>query len=402
MEIRNLFNRVFGKAKEKTPPATATEFTILNDSKAVFTRYNGDYKNDPDVLNCVDTIATNGAKMHPKHIRNYYSKELEKEKIENVKGNLYHILAEQPNELQNAYKFYYQVITELKLEKNSIIYIMKDTNLKVKGLYPLRYNSIKFYEYKDEIWLDIQFARNKRAFVPYSSCIHLTEGTGDDELFGGTNKPLIKVLSIKHILDEGITNAIKTTQNIKGVIKSTKTLLKPEDAEKMRKQFIEGFTADNETGIGAIDSSQEFVPIKLDPKIASDSETKRIDEKILKYFHINEDIIMSKYTEDEWNAFYESVLEPIGLQMSLEFSNKLFTPTEKAFGNKILFESNRLQYASNKTKIDLVRYGGNMFTINEQREMFNLAPIEGGDVLLIDQNHEINSELEGGTDDEGN
>ena len=75
------------------------------------------------------------------------------------------------------------------------------------------------------------------------------------------------------------------------------------------------------------------------------------------------------YSEDEWNAFYESVLEPIGLQMSLEFSNKLFTPTEKNFGNEILFESNRLQYASNKTKIELLRYANNIMTINELREV---------------------------------
>ena len=113
----------------------------------------------------------------------------------------------------------------------------------------------------------------------------------------------------------------------------------------------------------------------------------------MKYFGINEHIVLSNYTEDEWNAFYESILEPIGLQMSLEFSNKIFTPTEKRFGNEIIFESNRLQYASNKTKIELVRYASNILTINEQREVFNLSPIEGGDVFMIDQNHEINDEL---------
>ena len=81
--------------------------------------------------------------------------------------------------------------------------------------------------------------------------------------------------------------------------------------------------------------------------------------------------------------------------MSLEFSNKIFTPTEKNFGNEILFESNRLQYASNKTKIELVRYASNIMTINELREIFNLAPEEGGDVCMIHQNHTINEEVGG-------
>ena len=34
-------------------------------------------------------------------------------------------------------------------------------------------------------------------------------------------------------MDEGIVNAIKTTQSIKGVIKSTQSMLKPEDVKKM-------------------------------------------------------------------------------------------------------------------------------------------------------------------------
>ena len=78
--------------------------------------------------------------------------------------------------------------------------------------------------------------------------------------------------------------------------------------------------------------------------------------------------------------------------MSLEFSNKIFTPTEKAFGNEILFESNKLQYASNGTKIELLRYGNNIMTINELREIFNLAPIEDGDKIMQDLNH-IDSDI---------
>ena len=128
MERRSLFSRIFGTDKTIDPPDTATTFKILDDNKAIFTRYNGEYKKDADVLACVDAIARNGAKMHPRHIRNFGGK------MENVKGDLYKLLAKQPNELQNAYKFYYQIIAELELNNNSIIYISKDENLKVKGL----------------------------------------------------------------------------------------------------------------------------------------------------------------------------------------------------------------------------------------------------------------------------
>ena len=402
MERRSLLGRIFGSEKETTAPQTSEQLEIIEGQKAVFTPYRGNFHEDPDVLACVDTIARNGAKMHPRHIRN------SSEKMENLKGNLYKLLAKQPNEIQNAYKFYYQIISNLELYNNSIVYIQRDENLKVTGLYPLDFNEIKLYEYKDAIWIKFKFGRGKERFVPYSSCIHLTRFVGKDGLFGGSTQPILKVLDIKHVLDEGIVNAIKTTQSIKGVLKSTKALLKPDDVKKMRDQFVNDFIDyhKNKSGIGGLDATTDFTPVKIEPQTATDGQIKMVDEKVLKYFGINENIIQSKYTEDEWNAFYESVLEPIGLQMSLEFSNKLFTPTEKNFGNEIIFESNRLQYASNKTKIELVRYASNLMTINEQREVFNLAPIEGGDVFLIDQNHTVNEEVgeitEGGENNEGN
>jgi len=392
VERRSLFSRIFGNDKSTQNPEKATEVKILDDKKAVFTPYKGDFKNDADVRACVDAIARNGAKMHPRHIRN------NKDGMENLKGSLYRILAKQPNELQNAYQFYYQVITNLELYNDSFIYVQRDTdNNKVTGLYPLDFSEGKLYEYQDKIWIKFKFGRSKERFVPYDSCIHLTRFVGEDGLFGGSVTPIVKILSMKHIMDEGMINAIRTTQHIRGIVKSTKAMLKPEDVKKMRDQFVTDFIRNGDrSGIGGLDATTDFTPVKLEPTTASDSQIKIIDGKLLSYFGVSENIIQSKYSEDEWNAFYESVLEPIGLQMSLEFSNKLFTPTEKYFGNEIIFESNRLQYASNSTKIQLLRFGTNIMTQNELREIFNLAPREDGDVILIDQNHSV---LEEGEED---
>lgn len=398
MERRSLFSRIFGTDKNSQVPQTATEVRVLDDEKAVFTPYKGDFHNDIDIRACVDAIARNGAKMHPRHIRNFDGK------MENLKSNLYKMLSKQPNEIQDAYKFYYQVITNLELYNDSFIYIQRDSDLNITGLYPLDFSEGKLYEFEGKIWIKFKFGRSKERFVPYDSCIHLTRFVGKDGLFGGNTLPIIKTLSIKHIIDEGIVNAIKTTQHIKGIIKSTKALLKPEDVKKMRDQFVEDFIKNGDkSGIGGLDATTDFTPVKIEPTTASESQIKIFDNKILAYFGVNENILRSTYSEDEWNAFYESVLEPIGLQMSLEFTNKLFTPTQKNFGNEIIFESNRLQYASNKTKIELLRYANNIMTLNELREVFNLSPREDGDVILIDQNHSImeeQTEEQGGNENE--
>ena len=110
---------------------------------------------------------------------------------------------------------------------------------------------------------------------------------------------------------------------------------------------------------------------------------------MLNYYGVSENIIQSKYSEDEWNAFYESILEPIAIQMSLEFTNKIFTLGERNHGNKIVFTSNRLQYASNNTKINIARYMSNYMMIDEIREIHNLPPLPNGEgqKVLQDLNH---------------
>ena len=395
MEKRSLWKRLF-KSEGTDEPSTITSVKFLDGNDAKFTNYKGDLQNDPDVRACIDAIARNGAKMHPRHIRNKAGE------FEDLKGRTYRLLAKQPNELQNAYQFYYQVIANLELYNDSFIYVKRNlqTN-RVEGLYPLDFSEGKLFESQGKLFIRFKFGNSKERYVPYDSCIHLTRFVGKDGLFGGTNTPIIKTLSMKHILDEGIVNAIKTTSSIKGLLKSTKALLKPKDVKEMRDQFVADFIQHNDrSGIGGLDATTDFIPVKIEPTTANETQIKEIDDKVLSYFGLNLNILQSKYNEDEWNAFYESVLEPIGLQMSLEFTNKLFTPTELEFGNEIIFESNRLQYASNKTKIEMIRYASNILSINEQREIFNLSPIANGDTYLIDQNHEVNEEI--GGQDEGN
>lgn len=400
-ERRSLFSRVFGSDKSSIIPNNASELKIINGYKAVFTNYDGRYYDDADIRACVDAIARNAAKLNPRHIRKG------SKGYENLDSSLQKILSKQPNELQNAYYFYYYVICELELFNNAFIYIMRDENFKVTGLYPLHYQNIKLYEYHNEIYIEFSFGNGKKRFVALKDVIHLKRFINEDGITGGNNVPIVKVLSIKHVVDEGIVNAIKTTQSIKGALKSTKSILKPEDVKNMRDQFVKDFIDDSDgTGIGGLDASTDFIPIKIEPTTASESQLKSINDKVLSYFGISENIIQSKYTEDEWNAFYESILEPIGLQMSLEFSNKLFTQTEIYHGNEIIFTSNRLQYASNNTKINLLRYANNLMMVDELREVFNLEPLPNGEgqKIMQDLNHidsSIANDYQGGNNEGG-
>lgn len=151
----------------------------------------------------------------------------------------------------------------------------------------------------------------------------------------------------------------------------------------------------------------DYIPLNSDPKMIDDKQMAQIKDKVYSYFGVNESIVKSQYTEDQWNAFYESVIEPIALQLSMELTAKVFTDRERGFGNMIIFESNRLQYASMTTKLNLremVDRGA--MTPNEWRAAMNMAPIEGGDVPIrrLDtaevQTEQVKSEGEDDADSE--
>ena len=386
MKIRSLFKKVFGDDKNVQ---LGTRLQLVNGYEAVFTNYDGQIYDNPTVRACIDTIARNAAKLNPKHIRstdkNY--------KILNE--DIYHIIAEQPNEIMNAYDFYYKIFSELYLNNNVFVYIMRDENLKVIGLYPILFNQADFVEYQNQIYVKFRFGTGKIRTVAYNDLIHLRRFFCKNDILGGNNLPVVSALSFQHILKEGIINAIKITMSIKGYLKSTKSMLSPKDAKKLRDNFIKDFVSDdNSSGIGALDATTDFKEVNLDPTVASDAQMTDNKNEILDYFNLNENIIQSKYSEDEWNAFYESVLEPLGIQIGMEFTNKIFTYGERYHGNKIIFEANRLQYASNKTKIEVARYLNNYLYIDEIREILNLAPLPNGEgqKLMQDLNH-INSNI---------
>ena len=88
-----------------------------------------------------------------------------------------------------------------------------------------------------------------------------------------------------------------------------------------------------------------------------------------------------EYTEDELAAFYESLLEPLALQMSLEFSRKC--------GADVHFTSERLEFSSARTRVSLLRellpFG--VISINEARKLLALPEVEDGDKRLQSLNY---------------
>ena len=140
----------------------------------------------------------------------------------------------------------------------------------------------------------------------------------------------------------------------------------------------------NSGGVVATDQKMEYTPITVSPATIDAEQLKTVQNKIYNYLGVSENIVNNTYNEDEWGAFYEGALEPLAVQFSLEFTRKIFTDREQAFGNSIVFDSGRLIYSSNRTKLDLIKelmpYG--VISVNQALEILNLPPVEDGDKRL--------------------
>ncbi|MCM1264321.1 MAG: phage portal protein, partial [Butyrivibrio sp.] len=98
------------------------------------------------------------------------------------------------------------------------------------------------------------------------------------------------------------------------------------------------------------------------------------------FFNTNEAIVQSKWTEDEWNAYYEAEIEPVAIQLGQAYSVRLFTRRERSCGNQVVFEASNLQCASLSSKLALLAMvDRGAMTPNEWRATLNMAPIPGGD-----------------------
>lgn len=390
----SLFSKIFGDRQQNQNKYQ--QLQLLNGQVAVWTNPSNNLYDYGQVRACIDAIARNCAKLNPKHIRNYY--EGVNYRTERVRDNIEYLLSKKPNELMDAYQFYYKVISELELNNDAYIYISRDENRKPVGLYPIRSGSYQLLEYNNNVYIRFQFS-NGNSYVASlnDDVIHLTKFYCNDDFRGSGNEPIKKVMSIKHIINEGIVNAIKTTQGIKGIVKSTKAMLKPEDVRKMRDQFVRSFIEDADgTGIGGLDATTDFQTVTISPQTATDGQVKRFDDEILNYYGVNEDIIRNKFDENTWNAFYEGKIEPYAIQLGLQCTNKLFTYGERWHGNEIIFEANRLQYASTNSKINVLKVAGalGLLTVNEGREILNLAPVDDGDKRMYSLNYaEIGNEV---------
>ena len=368
-----LLDRFF-KRKPQAVATSATPVELLS-GNAAFTQWGGNaYENDI-YRAAVDAIARNAAKLKGCHI--IETGEVKKPATDKVNR----LLQVQPNRYMNAYDMLYKVVTHYYLYNNGFLLIQRD-GAEIQGFYPLNPTQVDFLtDAAGNLYARFQFRNGSQFIADYRDVIHLRRNFNSNDLLGDDNAALYPALELADTQNQGIVNGIKAGANIRGIIHFTQ-IMAPEKLKEEKEAFIADYLSiSNDGGVVATDQKMEYTPIESKPATIDAEQLKAVKSKIYDYLGVSESIVNSSYTENEWASFYESTIEPVALQLGLEFTRKLFTEREIAFGNTVIFESSRLQFSSNATKVSLIKelmpYG--LLTVNECREILNLGAIPDAD-----------------------
>lgn len=365
-----IFQNLF-KSVKNDQNKTYTQFQEIGTYKSYFGSFGNNIYMSDDVRSCIRALSEHTSKANPRC----------------TDKNVYNLLSLRPNKFMNGKDFLAKTRNLLEIYNTAFIFIDRDQRGQTVALYPIPYQTFEAVQYKGDLFVQFQFAGTgvQKLTVPWADLAVLRKDYLMSDIAGESNAPLLGTLDIQRTLDQGLQNAVKSTSNLRGILKSTKGMLSPEVLKEQKDNFVRDYmNIDNSGGIASLDATQEFKEINIKPTTASAEEQKAYTDRVYRYFGVNEKIIKSNYTESDYDAFYESRIEPFLVALSLELTYKIFTERERAFGNEVWYESNRLQFASAKTKISMVALvDRGLMTPNEYRALFNMSPYDGGDEFVL-------------------
>lgn len=322
-----------------------------------------------------------------------------------IKGTAYRSLEKtlqyKPNPFMDTAKFIYRLATIFSVNNTAFIIPIEDERGTITGYYPILPEYSEVLDVQGIPYLRYAFSNGQKASIEFGKVGVLTQYQYRDDFFGEPNNVLKPTMQLLHAHNQGIINGVKNSAAIRFLAKLTNTI-KPEDITRERERFTEdNLSEDNQSGMIIYDNKfSDLKQVDSKPFIVNPLQVQIINENVFQYFGTNAKILQNNFTEDEWNAYYEGKIEPFALQLSLVMSNMTFSMRELSFDNAIYFTANRLQYASNKTKLEVSTqlFDRGLLSRNGVMDIWNMRHVEGGDKYYIRKEYAEVNRL--GEDDE--
>lgn len=374
---------IFDRFRNKT--VTVSTYKLITDEGNGYYSWNGNLYQSDIIRSAIRPKARAIGKIVGKHIRTTIRADGTKDI--KVNPDVYmRFLLEEPNPYMTGQMLQEKLAVQLELNNNAFAYINRDENGYPMEVYPITATTSEaIQDSQGEMYLKFILRKGKIVIFRYSDIIHLRKDFNNNEIFGDSPaQALTPLMEIVNTTDQGIVKAIKNSNVVKWLLKYNQSL-RPEDIKKNTKEFIDNYLNIESETVGAAATDAKMDAKQVEPKdyVPNHMQMDKTVQRIYSFFNTNDKIVQGKYSEDDWISYYESAIEPDVLQLSGEYTRKLFSRRERGFGNKIVFESSNLTFASMQTKLNLVNFvDRGILNPNEVREILNLAPIPNGDTYV--------------------
>ena len=384
----SLFDSIFRPNKEQQKVARAEFFKTLTPYQPVFHTWQGSIYESELIRAAIYARA--------RHIS-----KLKFSSTGAAKIGLQSKLKQGPNQWQTWPQFLARTSTILDVHNTAFIVPVKDKSLTTTGYYTVLPTKCEVLEYKDDVWLRYEFQRGQMAAVRLDECVILTQHQYKKDFFGETNYALEPTIKMIELNKQGIEEAIKNGATFRFWAKMSNFAM-DEDLKKEANRF--GSLAFGNESDGMLLFPNTYTDIHQydnKPFTVDADQMKAIQNNVYNYFGVNEDVLQNKAYGDSWAAFYEGCVEVFAIALSDGMTKAMYTERERSAGNQVFFTSNRLQYMSNADKLAVAAQltDRGIFSINEAREVFNLEPVEGGDIRTIRGEYKNVDDLEGNTNE---
>lgn len=385
-----LLDKIFGKSTQETRPVPSVGWRTFTELNPVFTSYDGGIYELELIRSVIQRFADACSKLKPevRGVENLNTMNGIMEDVPRATGmdRVQRLIKTNPNDMMTWPAFLARVATLYEIDDT--VFIVKSYARDMKtltGIYPVMCNYAEVIEYGGEPYVRFNFATGDTMAVELSDVAIMSKFQYKSEFFGEPNC-LDSTLQLIHAQSEAQENAIKNGAKIRFIGKLTGQV-REEDMEKKRERFTDAnFASANNGGMMVYDQTWDNVQ-QIEPQsyTMDSSEMELINNSVYSYFGINSDILQNHYSEDTWGAWYEGRIEPFAIKLGEALTRLIYSQTQIVHGKRIEFSSNRLEYASNASKRNMVRdmVDRGLMSINEGREVLQMPPVVDGDIRVI-------------------
>lgn len=358
----------------------ATSFRTLTEYAPSFSAWDSRLYEQIQIRSIVECISTWCAKLKPEFVT--------PDDSNGALPRMQRLVRAWPNDMQSWPDFIKLVIGRYLVDTTAYIVPGYDENRNVVALYSMKPSYTEVIEYQGEPWIRFTLRTGDRQAFPFYDVGILTRFQLDSDIFGGGNTPLTPTLRLMDAQRQAEEIALKTGADIRFIGKLS-GMVHEKDMNAKRDRFAQQNLSptNNPTGLMVYDQTFEDITQIKDPNryTIDPEEMERIDKALFEYFMINEKILNASYNDQEGSAFYESCIEPKGIMLGNAITRMCLTPTQVRKGNYIMFSASYLEYASTDSKLKVAdKLGGmGMISVNEVRDIFQMAHMPGGYMRLI-------------------